>query len=231
MPKGKRYTKEEDAVIIANNPNMTIDKLAVILPGRTRISIESRRAKLGLIKYPTRMKKEEEFELDKKIALLKIKNKAIDLGRIPKRSDFNYSEINIIVKSFGTFTGGLVEAGFKPNHTVYNRKKFIEDIKAFYKKNKHAPRYRELSNSRHIYLYFNSFNEALKEAGLTTSYNVNVSEKELIESLKQFYKDNKRPPRMKEARRRNNLYSPRLYYKVLKCKYWKDVLYKAGIYI
>lgn len=130
-------------------------------------------------------------------------------GRTPTEKDFsgnpNYPNYNMYIYRFGYWNRALVMAGLQVNYlTKITDKEMLDYLKFFYKENGRVPKKKDFDGNPNYpacMMYVNRFgrwNRAIEMAGLQVNMFTKLSDKEMLEYLKLFYKKNRRTPRMKD---------------------------------
>lgn len=101
----------------------------------------------------------------------------------------------------------------RPLTKAYTKEELLDALKRFYSLNRRAPKMSEFDSSNNLPSYtpferhFGSLSAALKKGNIPIGYETprQLSNEEIIESLKHFYYKNQRSPFFSELIRKNNL--------------------------
>jgi len=135
---------------------------------------------------------------------------------------------------FGSWNNALKKAGFESNLEIdISKERLISDLQEFAEQLGKTPTQNEMNQdgpwSTQSYLnHFDSWNNALKEAGLEPNNEINISEERLISELQEFAEELGRTPTFNEMRQdgpwSNTTYQNRF-------GSWNNALEKAGLEI
>ncbi len=148
-------------------------------------------------------------------------------GRSPTSREFDnnfqYPSSSVYKYRFGSWNDALIMVDLKPADIkyikTYSKDFLIKELQRFYKENNKSPRCVDLKVSNgypsyYVYsCYFNSFNDALIEAGLNVSCLRDFSRDFLINELQRFYEENNRNPTVNDLTRSNGYPSLTTYYR------------------
>lgn len=180
------------------------------------------------------------FEVNKKIGYTKkdcinaIQDFYIKNQRAPKARDFNnindYPGHNTVRRLFGSWNAAIEEAGLSINRkSFYTKEECIKAIQNFYDENSRLPISTDFENNKNypsdsaVRNLFGSWNKGLSEAGFTI---FNHTKESCIESIKNFYNENKRIPLANDFR--ENLKYPNVKTVQKLCGSWNNAIEEAG---
>ncbi len=130
-----------------------------------------------------------------------------ETGRSPMENDFDnnpkFPHFNTYTKRFGSWNKTLKLTGLKTNcgGFEYADEELLGYLRQFHKETGRSPMVKDFNNSSRYPSYstyicrFGSWSKAIEIAGLLNNRNtVRITDNELLGYLKQFHKDNGRPP-------------------------------------
>ncbi|NFF75899.1 hypothetical protein FCV38_02600 [Clostridium sporogenes] len=199
------------------------------------------RARFGSWKNALELAKLDTSHLPKKYTdeelLQQIKNKAQELGRIPK--SYEVRQGIVIINRFGSWINALKLAGFSEEefekskriksyarkYKKYTDEDLLKQIRDKYKELKRIPTTCEVDNYVNIIRRFKGWKNALRKAGFSekeiNSYNKKYTKQELLHLIKEKSKELNRIPTIREMGKLNYHF----------CKIfgtWENALLEAG---
>lgn len=129
-------------------------------------------------------------------------------GRSPTIRDFinnpEYPSSKTYKNHFGSWNSAIKMAGLDTNYgkrgQLYTNRQLLEYLKKFYEDNGRVPFHYDFNNnpkypSFNTYIdHFGSWNSAIEKVGLQVNRFTNMTDEELLGSLRQFYEENGRVP-------------------------------------
>ena len=161
-----------------------------------------------------------------------------EVKRVPKMKEVtknpNLPSINQFLKNFKTWNNFLRESGLEINYvSKYSKEELIKLLIKFKEQNNRSPKLEDLINKEHtpsiscFFRHFGSWNNALREAGLTINVRKDYTKKELLLLLKKKSKELGRAPIQKEMNSDKNYPTSPLYQKYFGS--WNNALREANL--
>ena len=160
------------------------------------------------------------------------------LGRVPLADDFNKKKglpsYMTYMNYFGSWNNALKEAGFKPTvRKDYTKEELIKILQEFAQELGRTPmqrdliKYPNLPSIRTFYYHFETWNNALREAGISVIEKKKYNKENLIEILQQLAQELGRTPIIADLKKRSDLPSEKTYQ--IRFGSWSNALREAGL--